>query len=38
MLEFVDGWEPARRDVLVERFGIDLDWQVHSLIYVRISA
>ncbi|KAJ1485479.1 hypothetical protein T484DRAFT_1945496 [Baffinella frigidus] len=27
MLEFVDGWEPARRDILVERFGIDLDWQ-----------
>jgi CCR4-NOT complex subunit CAF16 len=31
MLEFVDGWVPERRDILVERFGIDLDWTVNAL-------
>jgi CCR4-NOT complex subunit CAF16 len=31
MLLYVDGWEEARRDEIVERFGIDLDWKVNQL-------
>lgn len=31
MLSLLDGWSEARRDLIVDRFGIDLDWKVNQL-------
>ncbi len=31
MLDFVDGWVPERRDMLIDRFGVDMDWRVNQL-------
>lgn len=31
MLGFVDGWSQERCDMLVERFGVDMDWRVNQL-------
>jgi len=31
MLQYIDGWEEKRRDDIVDRFGIDLDWRVNQL-------
>ena len=31
MLSFVEGWSADRCDMLVERFGVDMDWRVNQL-------
>jgi CCR4-NOT complex subunit CAF16 len=31
MLGFIDGWSQERCDMLIERFGVDLDWRVNQL-------
>jgi len=31
MLSLLDGWKEERRDMIVDRFGIDLDWKVNQL-------
>jgi CCR4-NOT complex subunit CAF16 len=31
MLSLLDGWTEERRDMIVDRFGIDLDWKVNQL-------
>jgi CCR4-NOT complex subunit CAF16 len=31
MLGFVEGWSQERCDMLVERFGVDMDWRVNQL-------
>ena len=31
MLDFVEGWLPERRDMLIDRFVVDMDWRVNQL-------